>query len=214
MVDERLWWPAAQRQIVRLSVVIPKTIARACVACLPLVASGCSSGPLLPRLPADQRARLERPMPSPKAVRLQCVQSGREFELRCDQAIAEVAELLMRSNWFSTLGASAEDASLVITIYAPVRRPYWSKPGHNPAFLLLSPAIPFWWSEPFGYRMTARAVASGEEREIDTTREGTSIMWGLACLFNLSPNRSFLPHPERELQQIQAQLLPLLVDSR
>jgi hypothetical protein len=132
--------------------------------------------------------------------------------LRCDQAIAEVTSLLAPSNWFSTLEADSDNASLIIAIDAPVRRPYWSKPPHNPAFLLLSPAIPFWWTEPLGYRMTARKVDSGREAQIDTTRDGTSVMWGLAGILNLSRNRSLLPHPERELHQIEAQLLPLLAD--
>ena len=185
---------------------------RHCGWFLILAASACSSGPLQPRLPPEQRARVERPLAKPLAVRLQCIQRGRKFELRCDEAIADVARLLEPSNWFSTVEAGPDSASLILTIDAPVRRPYWSKPGHNPGFLLLSPAIPFWWTEPLGYRMTARAVDSGQEVEIDTSREGTSVMWGLASILNLSPNRSFRPHPERELHQIEAQLLPLVVD--
>ena len=185
---------------------------RRCALFLVVATWGCSSGPLPPRLPPEQRPRVERALANPLAVRLECVQRGRKFELRCDETIAEVTRLFAPSDWFSTVEADPENASLIITIDAPVRRPYWSKPGHNPAFLLLSPAIPFWWTEPFGYRMTARAVDSGKEVEIDTTREGTSVMWGLASILNLSPNRSFLPHPERELHQIEAQLLPLVAD--
>jgi hypothetical protein len=140
------------------------------------------------------------------------VQRGREFELPCDLVVAEMRRLLAPSSWFSTVEAEPGSASLILTIDAPVRRPYWSKPPHNPAFLLLSPAIPFWWTEPFGYRVSARMVDSGKEADIDTTREGTSVMWGLAGVFNLSPNRSLFPHPERELRQIQEQLLPLVAD--
>ena len=193
---------------------IRRMVTLRCALLLPLAASACVSRPLLPRLPAEELARIERPLASPQAVHLQCVQSGSRFELACWKAIAEVAKLLALSSWFTTLEASPEEASLVITIYAPVRRPYWSKPAHNPGFLLLSPVIPFWWSEPFGYRMTAWLTASGAEIDIDTTREGTSVMWGLASLLNLSPNWSFLPHPERELHQIQAQLLPLVAGPR
>ncbi|TMB15618.1 MAG: hypothetical protein E6J71_18675 [Deltaproteobacteria bacterium] len=189
---------------------IRRMVTLRCALVLPLAASACFSGPLLPRLPAKELASIERPLGSPQAVHLQCVQSGTEFELRCQQAVAEVAKLLALSSWFTTLEASPEDASLVITIYAPLRRPYWSKPAHNPGFLLLSPVVPFWWSEPFGYRMSARLTASGAAVDINTTREGTSVMWGGAFLLNLSPNRSFLPHPERELHQILAQLLPLV----
>src|SRR5205823_2283805 len=129
-----------------------RTMRRRSALLLALTASACFSGPLPPRLSPERRARVERPLTRALAVHLQCVQRGREFELRCDQAVAEVARLLAPSNWFSTLEADPDKASLVITIDAPVRRPYWSKPAHNPGFFLLSPAIPFWWSEPFGYR--------------------------------------------------------------
>ena len=62
--------------------------------------------------------------------------------------------------------------------------------------------------------MTARLTESGDEVNIDPTWEGTSMMWGLAPLLNPSPNRSFLPHPERELHQMQLRLLPLVAGSR
>ena len=53
------------------------------------------------------------------------------------------------------------------------------------------------------------------EQTIETRKSGRlgrpeSAVWGGAFLLNLSPNRSFLPHPERELHQILAQLLPLV----
>ena len=106
---------------------MPVTIGRTVkfrAALLLSLASACVSGPLLPRLPVEELARIERPLASPQAAHLQCIQSGAEFELRCEQAIAEVAKLLALSSWFSTLEGSPEDASLIITVYAPVRRPY------------------------------------------------------------------------------------------
>src|SRR5437660_9305098 len=102
-----------------------------CALVLPLAASACFSGPLLPRLPAKELASIERPLGSPQAVHLQCVQSGTEFELRCQQAVAEVAKLLALSSWFTTLEASPEDASLVI----PSTRPLLAPSGRSPPLI-------------------------------------------------------------------------------
>jgi len=194
--------------------MIARTLKSRAALLLPLAASACFSRPLPPRLPAEELPRLTQPPGTPLAAHLECVQSGGQFEQPCEQAIVEVGKLLALSGWFSTLEASREDAALMITVYAPMRRPYWSTPPHSPALLLLSPVIPFWWSEPFGHRMTARRTASGEEAEIDTTWEGTTVMWGLAPVLNLSPNRSFRSDPERELHLVQLQLLPLVAGSR
>ena len=81
--------------------------------------------------------------------------------------------------------------NLVIDIHDFPRRPYYSTPAHNPGLLLLSLAIPFWWSEPLGFRFSIRELPDGKPLLIDTRWEGTAVMWSLASLLNVAPSRTF-----------------------
>jgi hypothetical protein len=105
---------------------------------------------------------------------------------------------------------SDQNADLILQIIDIPRRPYYTEPSHNPAFVLLSIALPFWWSEEYGYRLSGQCARTGETLNVDTTREGTAVMWSLAPVLNLSPDRGFRENPRREASQILLQLQPLL----
>jgi hypothetical protein len=81
---------------------------------------------------------------------------------------------------------------------------------HNPAFFLLSIAMPFWWSEPYGYRLAGRCANAEGAINIDTTRDGIAVMWTFAPLLNLSATRGFREDSQREASHILLQLEPLL----
>ena len=87
--------------------------------------------------------------------------------------------------------SGARPGDYVIDLHDRPRRPYWSTPGHNPGFLILSLVIPFWWNEPLGFRFSIREHPDGEWQLIDTRWEGTVIMWSLSPLINLLPGRSY-----------------------
>jgi hypothetical protein len=127
--------------------------------------------------------------------------------------VTEVAGILRQSGLFAEVHRPREisgDESVTIVVRPYERRPYYTIPSHNPGLVLLSPAIPLWWSSPFGYRFSASDSATGRTVEVDTRRTGTVVMWGLAPLLNLSETRALFEHPERELDHVRVQLLPLL----
>jgi hypothetical protein len=105
---------------------------------------------------------------------------------------------------------SDEKDDLILQIVDVPRRPYFTKPSHNPAFFLLSVALPFWWSEEYGYRLSGECAQTGDRLDIDTTRQGTAVMWILAPMLNLSPTRGFRENPLREASRILLELEPLL----
>lgn len=179
-------------------------------AAVALAVSACISVPIPPALPPVQLSQtVQAPRPGLTA-RLNCVQDGIRFEVSCEQALGELKQLLAESHWFARAGESEPEPDLVLTVHAPVRRPYWSTPAHNPALLLLSPVIPLWWHEPFGQRIDATLVETGESVHLDTTGDGTIILWSLAGVFNAAPNRAFVAQPQRELDLIHHQLLALV----
>lgn len=171
--------------------------------------SGCFSAPILPQ------ANIEDDIPFEperlQSANIECIEKDEDFALSCERTIEEVALLLEQSGWFSTVYANRDKADLIISVETPVRRPYWSTPGHNPGFFLLSIAIPFWWSQPAGYRIVVTDPQSCRTVEIDTSRTDTIVMWGLAPLLNISPNRSMALSTERESQQIHLQLRQIFV---
>jgi hypothetical protein len=81
--------------------------------------------------------------------------------------------------------------NLVIDLHDFLRRPYYTTPAHNPGFLLLSLAVPFWWSEQLGFRFSGQELPKGVPVLIDTRWEGTAVMWSLASLLNIAPSRTF-----------------------
>jgi hypothetical protein len=70
-------------------------------------------------------------------------------------------------------------------------------------------ALPFWWSDQYGYHLFAEC-GRGATLDIDTTRTGTGVMWSFAPLLNLSPTRGFREDSQREAAHILLQLQPLL----
>lgn len=175
-----------------------------------LVVGGCFSAPLPRPLDAAQKTALMRPPLLRPSVRVTGCRPGAST---CDLYVREVTRLFQESQLFSTVagpGESSDESDLLIEIVAIPRRPYFTRPSHNPGFMLLSVALPFWWSEQYGYRLSARCRQTQEVAEIDTTREGTVLMWSLAPVFNLSSSRGFREDPRREVSQIVLQIEPLL----
>ncbi len=84
-----------------------------------------------------------------------------------------------------------EPGDLVVDLHDFPRVPYSFTPGHNPGFLLLSLALPFWWTEPLGFRFSIRELPAGAPLLVDTRWEGTMVMWSLASLLNFAPGRTF-----------------------
>lgn len=173
---------------------------------LAVLSPGCFSTTLPPRQSPELASRVDRPLPTPLAVHVDCVPGDDERAITCPMLVPELRKLLAPSPWFETLEADRDEATLILTVHATPRLAYPYKPAHNPALFLLSPVIPSWWTEPRGFRVTARNVGSGAAAEVDTTHQATTIMWGLAPLLNLLPDRG-LRDTERERRRMQAQLL-------
>ncbi len=130
----------------------------------------------------------------------------------CRYLVREVTDILAETRLFKTVSSSqASEGDLLVEIVPYERRPYWTTPGHNPAFTLLAIVIPFWWSEPFGYHFTVRDTRTGVSAEVNTTRSGTVVMWSLASLLNLSKSRGLDEDRTLELERIKMQLAPVLV---
>jgi hypothetical protein len=171
--------------------------------------AACVSTADVPRLPADVIERIHAaPAPHFKA-HLECDPLQTE-SLACGRSLRQLRELLAASSWFDTLEADPESATILITVQPPEREPYQYSPSHNPGMLLLALALPIPWNRCLGYRFTATVAGTGATARVDTRREATAISWSLAPLLNLLPDRSFAGDSERELAQVQAQLLPLV----
>lgn len=197
---------AERRRVRRLGVLAKMVLAVAGLTCI----QACASVPLPRSLAAQERQKIDRVRPAQlRAGMAGCAPTSIPYAEPCATAMRKVSEILEETGWFSEIGASAEGADLTIEIQPVARRPYWSTPAHNPALLLLSLAIPFWWSDTFGVRFSAED-RFGHTVEVDTTREGYRIMWSLAPLFNLSSGRGLVPSSAREADQVKLQLLPVL----
>jgi len=85
-----------------------------------------------------------------------------------------------------------------------------NEPSHSGAMLILALVIPIPWQNSTGYRLTAMSSGSADAVVVDTRRESTALTGTLAPLFNFHPDLSFVASAERELDQIHAQLLPLV----
>ncbi len=163
-----------------------------------LTALACSSVPLPP---ARGRKTLPDPPSEPLAAWVVCESSQSDFAQPCDLAQADFATSIAAGPWLKPLDPlehQPSDADVVVTITAPVRRPYWSTPAHNPAFALLSAAIPLWWSEPHGFSFRISDPDANHESTSDATWEGTNVLWGFATLLNISRSRVFYLDPAVE----------------
>ena len=177
-----------------------------------VLSAGCISWPTLPELSPEQLALTERAPRSGLVASLDCVRDGIRFEMSCPMALEEAQRLLAKSYWLARVGVDEPDPDLRLTVHAPVRSSYWSEPPNNPGFFLLSIAIPFWWSKPFGFRIDATRVETGKTVTLDTTFEGTVILWSGAMILNALPSRAFVPDEQRELDQLHLQMLALFAE--
>jgi len=183
-------------------------VTRTLLAVVCLAALGCASVPLAPRVTGDEAGLLAAAARVPKrAVIVGCVPVPPAGSEPCVVATRRATELLRDTGLFSQVGASLPDADVLVQVHP--------QPGHdedtppsNPGFLVLSAFVPLWWSETLGWRLSVRD-RSGREVEVDTRRDGTEVVWGLAALLNVAPDRGFLPDVEREAAQVGVQLLPL-----
>lgn len=181
---------------------------RELLAAMCLSALGCASVPLAPRVTGDEAGLLAAAARTPKrAAIVGCVPSPPGGSEPCVVATRRATELLRDTGLFSHVGASLADADVTVQVHPqPVHDE--DAPPSNPGYLVLSTFVPLWWSETSGWRLSVRD-RSGREVEVDTRRDGTEVMWGLAALLNVAPDRGFMPDVEREAAQIGVQLLPL-----
>lgn len=122
-------------------------------------------------------------------------------------------ELLAQSPWFDTVEADRDGASLLVTLQDAARTPHHHLPGHGPGMLLVALVIPVGWEHWSGHRLTVARPGSEESVDVDTRRASSALVGTLAPLFNFHPDLSFWPSEKRELDQIHAQLLPLVEGS-
>lgn len=174
-----------------------------------LFIQACSSVPIAKKLTDEQQNAISTQ--ENVTASLVCNQPEDYYDKdACEYASIEMEELLSKTGWFSSLKSSPEDADIIISFEPPYRKPYYTSPGHNPAFALLSIAIPFWWSENFGYKFEVSCKHCPADTAINTERTGTVIMWGFSPLINISPNRALFDDGNRELQHLKLQLLPVV----
>lgn len=169
---------------------------------------GCASVPLAPRVTGDEAGLLAAAARAPKrAAIVGCAPSPPAGSEPCVVATRRATEVLRDTGLFSQVGASLPDADVTVQVH-PQPVPDEDAGPSNPGHLVLSAFVPLWWSEASGWRLSVRD-RSGRGVEVDTRRDGTEVMWGLAALLNVAPDRGFMPDVEREAAQIGVQLLPL-----
>lgn len=174
------------------------------------LASACVTTSLMRELTPEEQASVSR-SPIPRyAASLSCVQVEQGYDVQaCERTLREAQLLLRDTRWFEEVPADAS-RDFSFTVYAPVRRPYQTTPGHNPAFALLSIAIPFWWSEPAGLRMTAHRTGVAESVEINTEAERTVVLGTVGGLLALLPGYGIADNSLREADHVKLQLAALL----
>jgi hypothetical protein len=169
---------------------------------------GCGSLPKAPDLASAPGLRGDL---SAKKIHLPaCAENLPEEAGRyCRTRLGDTYRALVSTELFREV-AIGEDPSgagdLVVDLHDFPRRPYSTTPGHNPGFLLLSLAIPFWWSEPLGFRFSVRELPEGERVLIDTRWEGTVVMWSLASLLNIAPSRTFVSTFDQDVVRLREAL--------
>jgi hypothetical protein len=188
---------------------VPPPVSRALLAAVCLTAFGCASVPLAPRPTGVEEALLAAAGHAPKrAALVGCAPPPPAGYEPCVVITRRVTELLQDTGLFSRVGTSVSDADVTVQIHPVDGTGVEDAPPSNPGYLVLSAFVPLWWSDTYGYRLTVRE-RGGREIEVDTTHDGTEVMWGLAALLNIAPDRGFMPDLEREAAQVGVQLLPL-----
>ncbi len=178
---------------------------RALLAAVALGHLACASYPLAPEQPAP--ARSVQIAPDSEAYVVGCSPEPEPDQfLTCDALVSRLAFSLREASIFAEVHESVPPAgsnAAVVTVRPYEYRPYFFTPGHNPAFALLSAGIPFWWSEPLGFRFALDLPPDHEVTEVDTTWEGTFVMWGLSSLLNIAPSRTFESAYSQDLKRIR-----------
>lgn len=183
----------------------------ATICVVTLVASGCISIPTARPLTDLERRSLGNTRSGPMTVAIRgCEPEPADRRIpSCEYRIHEVSGLLSETGLFSSVRVGSQvrgDEDVLVQVSSYEERPYYESPGHNPGFFVVSIVIPFWWSEPFGYRFSVERKRDGKLIEVDTTRTGTVLMWGLAWVFNLSDTRSLVQNRKLEIDHVKLQL--------
>jgi hypothetical protein len=127
----------------------------------------------------------------------------------CSERLNALYNALVATGLFREVVVGQEpvgEGNYEIDLHDFPRRPYWSTPAHNPGFLLLALAIPFWWEEPLGYHFSIRELPDGEARVVDTRWRGTVVMWSLASVINVFPGRTFHPASTQDVERLRVAL--------
>jgi len=95
----------------------------------------------------------------------------------------------------------------VVDLHDFPRRPYWSNPAHNPAFVLLAMVIPFWWHEPLGFHFSIREAPDGEAHLVDTRWGGTMVIGSLSAFLNVLPGRTFQSASTQDVERLRRALI-------
>jgi hypothetical protein len=180
-------------------------LTRALLATLVLGSVACVSYPVAP--PQSFPTGAPQIAPDSVAYVVGCDPQPEPDEfLTCEALVSRLAFQLREASIFAEVLESKppHDSKLVVVTVRPYQyRPYFFTPGHNPAFALLSVAIPFWWSEPLGYRFALNVAPHHEVIEVDTTWEGTFVMWSLSSILNIAPSRTFESAYSQDLKRIR-----------
>ncbi len=166
---------------------------RIAISALVALVLGCAS---LPKAPDLRELQLVPGELSEKVVYLPaCPDHLPEDASRyCSIRLADTYRALVATELFRevTIGeAPSGRGNLLVDLHDFPRRPYYTTPAHNPGFLLLSLALPFWWTEPLGFRFSIMELPDGQPILVDTRWQGTAVMWSLASLLNVLPGRTF-----------------------
>jgi hypothetical protein len=170
---------------------------------------GCAS---LPKAPGYSQQPILSGNPSDKTIYLpKCDEDLPESAaLSCRIRLNDLYRSLVATELFREVAigeAPDGDGAFVVDIHDFPRRPYWSTPAHNPAFLILSLGIPFWWDDALGFRFSVRELPAAREILVDTRWEGTSVMWSLASLLNVLPSRTFRSTYEQDVDRLRLALV-------
>jgi hypothetical protein len=169
--------------------------------------AACVSRPAAPGLSADERARLRALDPGRFLAQVEGCRSDISEEF-CWQIAEDLTRVLRLSGLFADVddyGGDLSRANLLLGIRQVPINPSWENPARNPAGLLLLLAVPLPWRTRHGYAVSLRCAGSGEASDVDTTRDGLSIVWSLASLLNVLPGRGLREDPRRETERILLQ---------
>ncbi len=183
-----------------------------------LLAAACVSRPHPPPLSADELERLAGARPTALRVEVRAA-DPEAVPIGAHAAPAEVVEDLRATGLFAKVAEAGQlesAADLRVLVHTDHLLPYHATPGHNLGVFLASAVVPVRWKETAGHRLTLAPVRPGDTGEapapveVDTTWEGTQLLWGLAPFVNLAPDRSLLAPRKAEVARLKLALLPAL----